>query len=156
QTALGVSMGLLVACLGLWLLLRRLSGQADHVHLGGHGHHHHHGHGHSHDHDHAHGHAAHYHDEHGHAHPVPAAPVGWWGLVVLGMSGGIVPCWDAIAILLWTVGRNAFWLALPLVLAFSAGLASVLVAIGVVVVHARKLAGARWGESRLFRALPVL
>ncbi len=34
--------GFLIAGFGLWLLIRRLSGQADHFHVGG-GHHHHHG-----------------------------------------------------------------------------------------------------------------
>src|SRR5262249_46332102 len=60
QTGLGVGMGLVVACLGFWLLLRRLAGRADHVHLPGHGHHHHHG-----GHHHHHGPADHTHDEHG-------------------------------------------------------------------------------------------
>src|SRR5439155_16063621 len=36
--------GLLVTGMGLWLLLRRLAGQADHFHLGGQGHGHHHEH----------------------------------------------------------------------------------------------------------------
>jgi ABC-type nickel/cobalt efflux system permease component RcnA len=148
QTGLGVVGGLVVACLGFWLLLRRLSGGADHFHIGGHGHHHH-GHGHHHHH----GHADHYHDAHGHAHPLA---VGWWGLVVLGVSGGIVPCWDAIAMLVLAVGMDLLWLAFPLLLAFSAGLAAVLVVIGVLVVYAKGFAGSHWGESRLFRALPVL
>src|SRR5206468_1967918 len=82
-------------------------------------------------------------------------PVGWWGLVALGVTGGLIPCWDAIALLALTVGSSAFWLALPLLLAFSAGLASVLVLLGIVVVQARNLAGKRWGDSRLFRALPL-
>ena len=53
--------GLLIAGLGCWLLLRRLAGQADHVHLGG-GHHHHHGPG----------------GHHHHHHPTPDR-VDWWG-----------------------------------------------------------------------------
>jgi nickel/cobalt exporter len=156
QTGLGVVGGLLVACLGFWLLLRRLSGGADHFHLGGHRHHHHHHHGPGH-HHHDHGHADHYHDEHEHAHPLPRSsePVGWWGLIVLGMTGGIVPCWDAIAMLLLAVGMDLLWLAFPLLLAFSAGLAAVLVLIGILVVHAKGFAGSHWGESRFFRALPV-
>src|SRR5262249_35174560 len=99
QTGLGLVMGLIVAGLGIWLLLQRLGGRADHIHLsGGHHHHHHHRHGHDdHHHDHEHGDHTHAHDhEHSHA-PVPAP--GWWGLVVLGISGGIIPCWDAIALL---------------------------------------------------------
>jgi hypothetical protein len=41
-------------------------------------------------------------------------------------------------------------------LAFSAGLAGVLVLIGVLVVKAKGFAGSHWGESWLFRALPVI
>jgi ABC-type nickel/cobalt efflux system permease component RcnA len=150
QTGLELAMGLLVLCAGLWLLLRRLAGKADHFHLGGHGHHHHHGHGH-----HDHSHADHDHDAAGHVIPRPR-PVGWRGLVVMGMSGGIVPCWDAIAVLGVAVGMNMIWLALPLVLAFSAGLASVLVLIGILVVRFRGFAASRWGEGRLVRALPIV
>ncbi len=126
QTTLGLVGGLLVACTGFWLLLCRLTGRADHVHLGG---------GPPHD---------------------PAAPVGWWGLTALGVSGGIVPCWDAILMLAVAVAGNLFWLALPMLLAFSAGLAGVLVLLGVLVVRVRGFAGSRWGESRAFRALPVV
>lgn len=130
--------GLLIAGLGLWLLLRRLAGQADHVHLGG-GHHHHHGPG------------GHHHHHH---HPIPDR-VSWWGLITLGVSGGIVPCWDAVALLLAALALNLLWWALPMLLAFSAGLAGVLVLIGLLVVHTRALAGARFENSRLFRALPL-
>ena len=55
-----------------------------------------------------------------------------------------------------TVGSNEFWLALPLLLAFSAGLAGVLVLIGILVVKTRGFLGSRWGEGRLVRALPLL
>ncbi len=143
ETGLAFIGGLLVAGLGFWLLLRRLGGGPDHFHIGGHGHHHHH-----------HGDADHYHDEHGHAHAL--SPPGWWGLIVLGFSGGIVPCWDAIFMVVYAIAAHIVWLALPLLLAFSAGLAGVLVVIGVLVVKARGFAGSRWGESRLFRALPII
>jgi ABC-type nickel/cobalt efflux system permease component RcnA len=85
---------------------------------------------------------------------------GAWGLVVLGVSGGIVPCWDAIAMLGLAISAQRLWLGLPLLLAFSAGLAGVLIALGVAVVHARKLAVDRWGDGpalrRVARALPLL
>ena len=155
QMALGLGGGLLVAGLGLWLLLRRLSGQADHFHLGRHGHHH--GPGHA-EHSHHHGFADHYHDEHGHVHPIAATaqPVGLFGLILLGVSGGIVPCWDAILMLLVAVSTNLLWLALPMLLAFSAGLAIVLIAIGILVVRVKGFAGSHWGQSRLVSALPLL
>jgi len=150
QTGLGLALGLLVASLGVWLLLQRLAGKADHFHFGA-GHHHHHSHDHSHDHSHGHGH----HHAHGHAQTHDTSSPGWYSLLVLGMTGGIVPCWDAIALLMLTVGTSEFWLALPLLLAFSAGLASVLVLIGILVVKTRGFLGSRWGEGRFVRALPL-
>jgi ABC-type nickel/cobalt efflux system permease component RcnA len=140
QTALELFGGLLVAGLGLWLLMVRLVGRADHIHIGGDHHHHSHG--------------------HGHSHGMPIGKPGWRGLVILGVSGGIVPCWDAMAILAGTVSTQRLWMGPPLLLAFSAGLASVLVAVGVLVVQARKWAGDRWGGWERFRgverALPLI
>jgi len=182
QQALELTGGLLVAGLGFWLLTRRLSGKADHVHLGGGHHHHHHGHDHSHDHgqdhDHHHHHGEfHHHHDHNHAHAVqtagagvtaspaaavttaaPEAPavtkVGLCPLIVLGVKGGIVPCWDAIALLAVAVSKGMLALALPLLLAFSAGLAGVLVSLGVAVVLARKVAGSvRPGWGKRFRGV---
>jgi ABC-type nickel/cobalt efflux system permease component RcnA len=154
QRALELVGGLLVAMLGFWLLLRRLSGKADHVHLGGSGHHHHHDHDHHHDHHHDHPHDHHHHDHtHTHSHPIQG---GWRGLIALGIQGGIVPCWDAVALLVAAVTMNQLWWALPLLLAFSAGLAGVLVVIGILVVQTRLLAGKRWENSRFFRLLPVV
>jgi ABC-type nickel/cobalt efflux system permease component RcnA len=155
QQALGLICGLLVVGVGFWVLLRRLSGRADHVHFGGHGH----GHGHHHGHSHAHNHggADHTHDAEGRV--IPRA-VDWWSLVVLGMTGGIVPCPEAIALLGTAIKRQQVWLGLPLLLAFSAGLASVLIAIGIGVVCVRGFADVRWSENKrlraVIRALPLV
>jgi ABC-type nickel/cobalt efflux system permease component RcnA len=139
QNGLGLAMGLLVVCMGFWLLLQRLSGRADHFHVGG-GHHHPH----------------HQKSEVGSQESgTDGGSVRWWGLIVLGITGGLVPCWDAIYLLLWTVGRSQFFVALPAVLAFSAGLAGVLVLIGVLVVQVPKFARSRWGNGTLVRALPI-
>jgi ABC-type nickel/cobalt efflux system permease component RcnA len=145
QRILELTGGLLVAALGVFLLQRRLTGGHDHIHIGG-GHHHHH---HSHDHE------PHVHDAAPGAVVVtPPGKVGLWRLIVLGVSGGIVPCWDAIAMLGLAISAGRLWLGLPLLLAFSAGLAGVLVAIGVGVVCARNFAGKRWGGMDRFR--PVI
>lgn len=148
QTTLELCGGLLVAGLGFWLLLNRLSGRADHVHLGGNHHHHHHHHGDHHVHDHC----DHSHDEQ----HEPAAPVRLFQLIMLGIQGGIVPCPEAIVMLGVAVSAQRLWLGLPLLLAFSAGLAGVLVAIGIMVVHAKGFGASRWGESRMFKALPII
>jgi ABC-type nickel/cobalt efflux system permease component RcnA len=145
QQAMGLIGGLLIAGLGFWLLLRRLAGQVDHIHLGG-GHHHHHHHHHTHDHEHDHTHVA--------------VPVSLWSLIVLGIGGGIIPCPEAIALLGWTVSQGQVHRALPTLLAFSAGLACVLVGIGIGVVYAGRYAGARWNQGDrlrpLLRALPLV
>ena len=109
-------MGLLVMCMGVWLLLQRLAGRADHIHVGG-------------------GHHIIIGDQ-GKTQDSERAVggCGWGGLIVLGITGGLVPCWDAIVLLLAAVGRSQFLVALPMVLAFSAGLAAVLVLIGIIVV----------------------
>jgi ABC-type nickel/cobalt efflux system permease component RcnA len=58
--------------------------------------------------------------------------------------------------LVFAISSRRLWLGLPLLLAFSAGLAAVLIVIGLLVVSARSLAASRWGDSRLFRLLPLV
>ena len=60
-------------------------------------------------------------------------------LILLGIGGGLVPCGDAIALFGLCVKWQRPQLAFPLVLAFSVGLASVLVAIGLGVVWGQRL-----------------
>jgi nickel/cobalt transporter (NicO) family protein len=138
QMLLGFVGGLLISGMGIWLLLRRLGGGADHFHVGG-GHHRH---------DHA--------GVHSHVPLVSDKQVGWIGLILLGISGGIVPCWDAILMLGFAISAQRVWLAVPLLLAFSAGLAGVLVVIGLAVVYLKGFADSRLGESRFVRALPLV
>jgi ABC-type nickel/cobalt efflux system permease component RcnA len=152
QLALRYVGAFVVVGMGFWMLHRRLTGRADHIHIGGGHHHHHHGHD-----DHLHnGGTDLYHDEHGHAHPIIAQDVRWWNLIVLGLAGGIVPCPSAIIVLIAAINNGAMTGALPLVLAFSAGLAAVLVAIGMLVVTSKRFAGSHFGASRLFQLLPLL
>jgi nickel/cobalt exporter len=121
--------GLLMAGIGLWLFLQRLAGRSDHVHLFGLGH------------GHAHG------DE-----PPPAADrAGVVRLILLGVAGGIIPCWGAVMWVIGCIATSQFWLALPVVLAFSVGLASVLILIGLSVVYAGRVGKSRFGERRWFK-----
>ena len=130
QQALGFIAGLLIAALGFWLLHRRLSGKADHFHIGG-GHHHHH-------------------------EPEPGAPLSIKGLIVLGISGGIVPCGEAVFLLAMAIRWERLDLAFPLLLAFSAGLAAVLVSVGLGVVYAQRFTAAHMKSKRLERAARLL
>jgi nickel/cobalt transporter (NicO) family protein len=79
------------------------------------------------------------------------------GLIALGASGGLVPCPSALVLLLTSVSLNRVALGLTLLLSFSAGLAVVLSAIGLVVLYARHLLpdGERAARNPWFRWLPV-
>jgi ABC-type nickel/cobalt efflux system permease component RcnA len=140
---MGLASGLLIAGLGARLL-------RDHLRRGASGHDHHHGaHAHAHGHDHhGHGHA------HGHHHP--HGPVTAGQLFTLGLAGGIVPCPGALVVLLAAIGLNRIGFGLLLIVAFSAGLAAVLIGIGIAVVHAGRLM-TRWSGSGplVTRWLPV-
>jgi nickel/cobalt transporter (NicO) family protein len=73
-----------------------------------------------------------------HSHEVPEA-ITWRSLVALGVSGGLVPCPDAIAILLVAIAINRILLGLALIVSFSFGLAVVLIVIGLLMVNSRRL-----------------
>jgi len=77
-------------------------------------------------------------------------------MLVLGISGGIIPCWDAIAMFGFAVSAQRLRLALYLLLAFSAGLAAVLIATGILVVRIKRLAASRWEDRRFFQWLPLV
>lgn len=141
---LAVVSGALVTGLGLWLLIRR---------LGGHGHdHHHHDHPHDHDHHHPHDHE-HDHDHHHHHHHDEKASLG--SLLSLGISGGLVPCPEALVVLLISVSVGRLVFGLGILVAFSLGLAAVLILIGTAMVLAAPMMKRWTGEGRWIRALPV-
>ena len=68
----------------------------------------------------------------------------------------MIPCWDAVLLLLAAAALNRVGFAIPLLVAFSAGLGTVLVALGVGVVYAHKAGAARFRESRWFQLLPMV
>jgi len=130
QTTLEIIGGITIILVGFWLLMARLRGAVggDHSHA----------HGHSHggmSHSHSHG------DGSNHSHgltPREFARAGWARLILLGLAGGIVPCWGAILWVLYSIAANQFGLALWTVLSFSVGLASVLIVIGLSLVWGKK------------------
>jgi nickel/cobalt transporter (NicO) family protein len=60
-----------------------------------------------------------------------------------------------VVLMLYTVGQGQLGLVLPALVAFSAGLAGVLVLIGVLVVQVPRFARAHGGEGRVLRSLPI-
>ena len=138
QTVLGFFGGITIAALGAWLLLRRILGQADHSHGPG---------------------SSHQHNADGSI-SINTQDAGWKGIVILGIAGGIVPCWDAVAMLLFALSAGLASIAVPLLLAFSTGMAGVLVAVGIAVVKTRDIIKKHgpsgiWLE-RISKLLPII
>jgi nickel/cobalt transporter (NicO) family protein len=163
---LGAVSGLSIVAIGAWMLYKRLGGTGhthshDHEHGHSHSHdhdHHHHDHDHDHDHQHDHDHPhEHTHDHGTHTHSHMPEDVSWSGLAALGASGGLVPCESALVLLLSAIALRRVGLGLVLLVAFSLGLAIVLMGIGVLVIYAKNLLpeSSRTGGNPFFRWMPV-
>jgi nickel/cobalt exporter len=78
-------------------------------------------------------------------------------LIALGASGGLVPCPSALVLLLSAIALGRIGLGLGLLVAFSLGLAGVLMAIGLIVLYAKHLLPDSQKTSRnvAFRLIPV-
>ncbi|MBE0683200.1 MAG: hypothetical protein IH589_14930 [Anaerolineales bacterium] len=90
-----------------------------------------------------------------HSHNVPEA-ITWRSLIALGISGGLVPCPDAIAILLVAIAINRILLGLALIVSFSLGLAVVLIVIGLLMVNSRRLFDRIGFLDRLAPVMPLV
>ena len=160
---LGAISGLSIVCVGAMLFIRRLRKHRHHDHA----HHHHHNHDHAHDHQHGHGHDHHHHHSHhphdhghghGHSHShVPEGEITLGSLIALGASGGLVPCPSALVLLLSAISLGRTGLGMLLLVGFSAGLAAVLMGMGILVLCVGNLlpASQKVTGSRAFRLLPV-
>lgn len=74
-----------------------------------------------------------------HEHEAPEVGVRLFDLIALGISGGMVPCPDAFVVLLIAIAGGRLVLGIVVILAFSLGLAAVLITIGILMVKARPL-----------------
>ena len=134
---LGAISGLTIVWVGAMLLYRRTIGRRTaQVHTHG---------GLAHDHG----------DGRVHSHVPEEISVG--GLIALGASGGLVPCPSALVLLLTSVSLGRVAMGLTLLLAFSAGLAVVLSAIGLAVLYAKHLLpdSSTLARSKAMRYVPV-
>jgi len=154
---LGVGMSMLYS---RWRAIHRLHHHSHGHNHGGHDHDHH-DHEHEqihppvmeHEWEHKHIHEAHAHSHGGHTHthyaPKPGEKLSLWKLAVLGISGGLVPCPAAFALLLAAVSAGALAKGVGLVLVFSLGLAAALVAIGIGVLKAASFSGRFMDTERI-------
>ena len=173
---IGLIAGLLILAVGIWMLVQRIRGKDPFHHHGhSHPHHHNHDHDHAHEHDHDHEHHdlenhshTHSHHDHDHGHDIQhnhahdhghvhgEKKEGYWQLFLLGVSGGLVPCPAAIAILLASLGTGRLGEGLIYILLFSLGLASVLIAIGITVVSAGKFAARFLDAKQLANKIAIV
>ena len=86
----------------------------------------------------------------------PLEGIRWRSLIALGISGGLVPCPDAIAILLIAITINRIIFGLTLIVSFSLGLAVVLIAIGIVMVQSKQLFARLQWFSKVSFVVPVI
>ena len=93
-------------------------------------------------------------DEHDHSESLPKE-VSVRELIRLGIAGGMVPCPTATVVLLTAIALQKIAFGIALVVAFSVGLAAVLMAIGVAMVLAGSLLERFSGKGRLMRLLPL-
>ncbi|MDQ2817129.1 MAG: hypothetical protein M3T49_02805 [Candidatus Eremiobacteraeota bacterium] len=89
--------------------------------------------------------SAHHHDhEHPHGHVIPGTqPLSFRSVVVMAMSGNIAPCPAALVVLLTALSLHRTGYGIVVILAFSIGLAAVLVGLGIGLIH-----GAKWLAQR--------
>lgn len=165
---MGVAAGAMVVAFGLVLFVQRLlsyrkgreqsgvhrhgifgkahsHGPAEHTHQPEEAHEHH-----DHDHDHPHGHAP------------ESGRVSWRSLLSLGVLGGLLPCPSAVVVMVAAISQGQVLLGMLLIVAFSLGLAGVLIAIGCSLVLGRKLPARQRRlfehplATRLVAVLPVV
>jgi nickel/cobalt transporter (NicO) family protein len=95
----------------------------------------------------------HHHHHHHHEHETRQ---GLRGLVAVGVSGGLLPCPTALVVLLAAISLHRVGYGLLLIVAFSIGLASVVTAIGLVAVSAKRAFSRMRLDGPVVRALPAV
>src|SRR5215469_5637593 len=162
---LGAISGVSIVWIGALLLRQRLRAVRrhaahthEHVHVHAHAavaHAHVHAHPHTHEHHH-HGPLVHDHGD-GHIHSHMPDEVSLGSLIALGASGGLVPCPSALVVLLSAIALGRVGLGMILLVAFSLGLAGVLMAIGLMVLYAKHLLpdSKKSSTHPAFRLIPV-
>ena len=152
--------GLIIIGIGTVLFLRRYAvyrkiryaerfgvKRNTHVHL-----HHQHNHSHNGDHEHAHPHP---HGLKNHTHEIPAN-ARTRDLLLLGITGGIVPCPSAIVVLMAAIALHRILFGLALIVFFSIGLATVLIAIGILMVTAKVFFDRFQNQGKSIRWLQII
>ena len=78
------------------------------------------------------------------------------GLIAMGAAAGLIPCPSALVVLLGAIAQHQVALGLLLIVAFSAGLAMTLTALGLAVVFSRHALSRVHVPAGVTAALPAL
>jgi ABC-type nickel/cobalt efflux system permease component RcnA len=144
---LNIVSGIIIVIIGIYLLRRRFREMKNSTH--------------SHEHSHAHdGHDNHHHDHaHGHDHQhITMESIqknSMWTNVMMGISGGMVPCPTALVVLFLAISLKKLALGLVLIIFFSFGLAATLTTLGILFAKGSKLID-RYDNNRIVARLPII
>ena len=102
----------------------------------------------------------HSHHSHGHGHGPSAAEAagtqGAWGVVLIGLSNGVLPCPGALAALLVALSLGRVALGVTTVVTYSLGLATALAVMGILVVEAGRRARNWFPSEQAMLWLPMV
>jgi ABC-type nickel/cobalt efflux system permease component RcnA len=87
---------------------------------------------------------------------MPENALSWGRVISLGVTGGIVPCPDALAVLLVAIAAGKIALGMGIILLFSVGLAFALIMMGMVVVATKRLLTGQKRLSAVINYLPYI
>lgn len=87
---------------------------------------------------------------------MPDDSISWGKIISLGVAGGIVPCPDALAVLLVAITAGKLYLGMTVILLFSVGLAAALVLMGMVVVLTKNYVAKKSGLRIVTAYFPYL
>jgi sulfite exporter TauE/SafE len=87
---------------------------------------------------------------------MPENKLSWGRVISLGVSGGIVPCPDALAVLLAAVAVGKIALGMGIILLFSMGLAFALILVGMIIVATKRLLTGQKRLSMLISCFPYI
>jgi ABC-type nickel/cobalt efflux system permease component RcnA len=87
---------------------------------------------------------------------MPETKLSWGRVISLGVSGGIVPCPDALAVLLVAIAVGKIALGMGIILLFSMGLAFALIIVGMIIVATKRLLTGQRRLSLIIACFPYI
>ncbi|MDR2103368.1 MAG: sulfite exporter TauE/SafE family protein [Treponema sp.] len=87
---------------------------------------------------------------------MPEEKLSWGRVITLGISGGILPCPDALAVLLAAIAAGKIAEGMGIILFFSMGLAFALILVGMVIVFTKRILTGQKGLASIAAYIPYV